>query len=60
MCAICGNNDHQPGFSRRNFLRVLGGATGALTMAAGAENSSPPVKNPSRKTFFRPRKPGRG
>ena len=35
MCTICGNDRHQPGFSRRNFLRLLGGATGALALAAG-------------------------
>jgi carbonic anhydrase len=38
MCAICGNDRHQAGFSRRNFLRLLGGATGALTLTAGAGN----------------------
>jgi len=36
MCAICGNDQHRAGFSRRNFLRLLGGATGAMTLAAGA------------------------
>jgi carbonic anhydrase len=35
MCAICGNDRHDPGFSRRNFLRLLGGATGALALGAG-------------------------
>jgi carbonic anhydrase len=39
MCAICGDNRHQPGFSRRGFLQLLGGATGALALAAtGSEN----------------------
>ena len=35
MCAICGDGRHEPGFSRRNFLRLLGGATSALALGAG-------------------------
>jgi carbonic anhydrase len=37
MCAICGDHRHPSGFSRRNFLRLLGGATGSLVLAAGAD-----------------------
>jgi carbonic anhydrase len=39
MCAICGDNRHRPGVSRRGFLQLLGGATGALALAtAGSRN----------------------
>src|ERR1700678_3818608 len=39
MCAICGNDRHRPGFSRRGFLRLLGGTAGALALtAAGSRN----------------------
>jgi carbonic anhydrase len=35
MCAICGNDRLHSGFSRRNFLRLLGGAAGGLVLAPG-------------------------
>jgi carbonic anhydrase len=36
MCAICGDHRHRPGFSRRNFLKLMGVATGALALGAGS------------------------
>jgi carbonic anhydrase len=34
MCAICGDNRHRPGFSRRGFLQLLGSTAGAFALAA--------------------------
>ncbi|MCE0484592.1 MAG: carbonic anhydrase [Methylacidiphilales bacterium] len=38
MCAICGNlsDDHAPIYSRRNFLRLMGGAAAGLTLSSRA------------------------
>ena len=36
MCATCGNPLHAGGVSRRKFLHVMGGTTGALALGAGS------------------------
>ena len=51
MCAICGNPslNHTPGYSRRNFLKLVGGAGLALSIAErglwAAPASSPKPEN---------------
>jgi len=38
MCNICGNPslNHEPNYSRRNFLKLVGGATAGLALSGGA------------------------
>ncbi len=36
MCDICGDQRHRADFSRRGFLKMISGATGALALAAGS------------------------
>jgi carbonic anhydrase len=37
MCFVCGNSSpHAPGFSRRNFLQLIGGATAGLALSGGS------------------------
>jgi carbonic anhydrase len=38
MCAVCGDRRHGVAFSRRKFLQLIGGATGAMALAGGSGN----------------------
>jgi carbonic anhydrase len=48
MCAICGNPslNHAPGYSRRNFLKLFGGAGMALSLTGGALMAASPDDAP--------------